>query len=73
MINLNTAVFSFQSILPVCEESPQVGASRPYSDDHKRNIEVREGKATHTRFNPQHTHAHKPRLELKAQHREFTT
>jgi hypothetical protein len=31
------------------------------------------GKTTHTRFNPQHTHAHKPRLELKAQHREFTT
>jgi hypothetical protein len=31
------------------------------------------GKATHTRFNLQHTHAHKPRLELKAHHREFTT
>jgi hypothetical protein len=31
------------------------------------------GKTTHTRFNSQHTHAHKPRLELKAQHREFTT
>jgi hypothetical protein len=27
--------------------------------------------ATHT--NPQHTHAHKPRLELKMKHREFTT
>jgi hypothetical protein len=39
----------------------------------KRNTEVREGKATHTRFNLQHTHAHKSRLELKAQHREFTT
>jgi hypothetical protein len=23
--------------------------------------------------NPQHNHAHKPRLELKTQHREFTT
>jgi hypothetical protein len=31
------------------------------------------GKATHTRFNLQHIHAHKPRLELKAHHREFTT
>ena len=31
------------------------------------------GEATHTRFNPQHTHAHKPRLELETQHREFTT
>jgi hypothetical protein len=46
------------SFSPVCEESPQVGASHPYSDDHKRNTEVREGKATHTRFNPQHTHTH---------------
>jgi hypothetical protein len=73
MINLNTTVFSFQSILPVCEESPQVGASRPYSDDHKRSTEVRERKATHTRLNPQHTHAHKPTLELETQHREFTT
>src|SRR5688572_1063590 len=35
--------------------------------------EVREGKATHTRLNPQHTHAHKSRLELKTQNREFTT
>jgi hypothetical protein len=73
MINLNTMVFSFQSILPVCEESLQVGASRPYSDDHKRSTEVREGKATHTRLNPQHTHAHKPRLEFETQHRELTT
>ena len=23
--------------------------------------------------NPQHTHAHKPRLELKMKHKEFTT
>jgi hypothetical protein len=35
--------------------------------------EVREGKATRTRLNPQHTHAHKSRLELKTQNREFTT
>jgi hypothetical protein len=61
------------SILPICEESPQVGASRPYSDDHKRSTEVRKGKATHTRLNPQHTHAHKSRLELKTRRREFTT
>jgi hypothetical protein len=27
----------------------------------------------HARLNPQHTHAHKPRLELKTQCREFTT
>jgi hypothetical protein len=42
------------------------------SFDHKKH-KSKEGKATHTRFKPQHTHTHKPRLELKAQHREFTT
>jgi hypothetical protein len=35
---------------PVCEESPQVGASRPYNKDHNVNTRVRLG-ATHT--NPQ--------------------
>jgi hypothetical protein len=49
MINLNTTVF-FLSLSPVCEESPQLGASRPYNDDHKRSTEVREGRATHTRL-----------------------
>jgi hypothetical protein len=48
MINLNTTTF-FLSLSPVCEESPQLGASRPYNDDHKRSTEVREGRATHTR------------------------
>jgi hypothetical protein len=46
MINLNTTPF-FLSLFPVCEESPQLGASRPYNDDHKRSTEVREGRATH--------------------------
>jgi hypothetical protein len=46
MINLNTTTFFF-SLSPVCEESPQIGASRPYNDDHKRSTEVREGRATH--------------------------
>jgi hypothetical protein len=49
MINLNTTAF-FLSLSPVCEESPQLGASRPYNDDHKRSTEVREGRATHTRL-----------------------
>jgi hypothetical protein len=42
------------------------------SFDHKKHTS-KGGKTTHTRFNPQHTHAHKPRLEVKAQHMEFTT
>jgi hypothetical protein len=29
-IHLNTTVFFFLSLYPVCEESPQLGASRPY-------------------------------------------
>jgi hypothetical protein len=49
MINFNTTVF-FLSLSPVCEESPQLGASRPYNDDHKRSTEVREGSTTHTRL-----------------------
>jgi hypothetical protein len=49
MINLNTTTF-FLSLSPVCEESPQLGASRPYNDDHKRITEVREGRETHTRL-----------------------
>jgi hypothetical protein len=73
MIDLNTTIFSLLSILPICEESPQVGASRPYNVDHKRITEVSEGKATHARLNPQHTHAHQSRLELKTRRGEFTT
>jgi hypothetical protein len=73
MINLNITVFSLLSILPVCEESPQVGVSRPYNIDHKENTRVRMGEQHTQDPNPQHTHAHKPRLELETQHREFAT
>jgi hypothetical protein len=41
--------FSFLILSPFCEESPQLGASRPYKDDHTRSTKVREGKSnTHT-------------------------
>jgi hypothetical protein len=73
MINLNTTVFSLLNILPICEESPQVGASRPYNIGHKESTILREGKQHTQDSNPQHTHAHKPRLELEKQHKEFTT
>jgi hypothetical protein len=36
-------------------------------------MEVREGRATHTRLKSQHNHAHKSQLELKTQLSEFTT
>jgi hypothetical protein len=32
-----------------------------------------EGPQQHARLNPQHTHAHKPRLDLKTRRKEFTT
>jgi hypothetical protein len=73
MINLNTMVFLSLSTLPVCEESPQVGASRPYNKDHKESTRVRLGEQHTQDLNPQHNHAHKPRLELKTQHMEFAT
>jgi hypothetical protein len=57
MINLNTMVFSLLSILPVCEESPQVGASRPYNIDHKESTRVRMGEKHTQDPNPQHTQA----------------
>jgi hypothetical protein len=36
-------------------------------------MEVREGRAIHTRLKSQHNHAHKSQLELKTQPTEFTT
>jgi hypothetical protein len=43
MINLNTTIFSLLSILPICEDSPQVGASCPYNIDHKEGRKNLEG------------------------------
>jgi hypothetical protein len=72
MINLNNTAF-FLSLLPVCEESPQVGASRPYNIDHKECTRVRLREQHTQDSNTQHNHAHKSRLELKTQHTEFAT
>jgi hypothetical protein len=35
---LNTTVFSLE-YFPVCEESPQLGVSRPYNKDHNEGTE----------------------------------
>jgi hypothetical protein len=40
---------------------------------HKRITVVREGEQHTQDSNPQHTHVHKPRLELKTHHREYAT
>jgi hypothetical protein len=39
MINLNTTVFFFTLLFPVCEESPQLGVSRPYNKNHNEALE----------------------------------
>ena len=36
-------------MFPVCEESPQVGASHPYNVDHNKKHKSKGGKETHTR------------------------
>jgi hypothetical protein len=73
MINLNTMVFSFYSSLHVCEESPQVGASRPYNVDHTRSIEVREGKQ-HTQDSNRSKHTHESQdMSTRSWRREFAT
>jgi hypothetical protein len=56
MINLNTTVFPLRSF-PVCGESPQVGASRPYKVSITRSTRVREGKQ-HTQDSILSTHTH---------------
>jgi hypothetical protein len=41
--------FAFTLLYPTCEESPQLGASRPYTLMFTKKHRVREGGATHTR------------------------
>jgi hypothetical protein len=44
---LNTTVFFLLISFPVCEESPQVGVSRPYNKDQSESTIVRLGSNTH--------------------------
>jgi hypothetical protein len=57
--HLNTTVFCFALLYPACEESPQLGASRPYNMMFTKKHGVREGWATHTR--------HKIRATIRTQ------
>jgi hypothetical protein len=59
MISLNTTIFSLE-YFPVCEESPQLGVSRPYNIDHKERTRARLGRATHTRLK----YAAQPRTQV---------
>jgi hypothetical protein len=42
---------------PVCEESPQVGVSRPYNKDQSESTRVRVGSNTHKSAAITHTHS----------------
>jgi hypothetical protein len=63
MINLNTMVVFFLILFLVCEESPQLGVSRPYNKDQSESTRVREGRSTH-KSAAVCTHT-EPRLELE--------
>jgi hypothetical protein len=39
--------FLLSLLFPVCEESPQLGVSRPYNKDQSESTRVREGSNTH--------------------------
>jgi hypothetical protein len=72
MINLNTTVFCLVFFSRLRGISTSWSLS-PIQYRSQRSTRVREGKQRTQDSNPQHTHAHKPRLELETQHREFTT
>jgi hypothetical protein len=58
MIHLNTTVVFFLILFLVCEESPQLGVSRPYNKDQSESAYSKGGKQhTQIRSNT-HTHNH---------------
>jgi hypothetical protein len=63
MINLNTTVFFFSLLFPVCEESPQLGVSRPYNKNQSESTRVREGSNTHKSI-AKRTHTAKTRAQM---------
>jgi hypothetical protein len=67
-------VFCFVSLYPVCEESPQLGASRPYNLMFTKKHGSKDGMSnTHKTRKSEHKHAHKSQLELTTQPGEFST
>jgi hypothetical protein len=73
MINLNTTVFSFRVFSRLRGISTIWSLSPLQSYDHKESTRARMGEQHTQDSNLQHNLAHKPRLELKTQHREFAT
>ena len=63
--HLNTTVFCFALLYPACEESPQLGVSRPYKDVHKEVRNKGGMSNTHKTQNHSKYARTRPRLELK--------
>jgi hypothetical protein len=70
MINLNTTVFFFLLIYPVCEESPQLGVSHPFNEDQSESTRVSEG-SKHTQIHS-NTHTHGQDLSSNEYHKVLT-
>jgi hypothetical protein len=73
MMNLNTTVFSFRMFSRLPGISTIRSLSPLQSYDHKESTRVRMGEQHTQDSNPPHNHAHKPRLELETQRREFAS
>jgi hypothetical protein len=72
--HLNTTVFCFAFLNPVREESPQLGASRPYTFDvHKESRSKGGMNNAHKTQKSEQQHAHKSHKELATQPNEFPT
>jgi hypothetical protein len=69
---LNTTAFFLIVFLPFVSNL-HILESLALTSCLKRITVVREGEQHTQDSNPQHTHTHKPRLELKTQHREYAT
>jgi hypothetical protein len=64
-------IFEYSSFLRGISTNESLSPLQSY--DHKESTRVRMGEQHTQDSNPQHYHAHKPRLELETQHREFAT
>jgi hypothetical protein len=73
MINLNTTTFFIIVFLPFARNLHRL-ESLALTSLSQENHSSKRGRATHARLkSTAHTHTHKPRLELKTQHREYAT
>jgi hypothetical protein len=70
-IHLNTTVFLFLSLYPVCEESPQLGVSRPYKKMITNEHGSKDG-MSNTHKSTANTHTHGQDLSSNEYHKVLT-